>query len=75
MRAEEEPVLAELHWLIDEGYVIELSDGRLWATPEKSPPPAEPAEPPQPAAAAENNAAEAEQQETATPSPVPAQEP
>ncbi len=34
--AEEEPLLAELRWLITEGYVVELSDGRLWAAPEKA---------------------------------------
>lgn len=30
-------LLADLHWLIQDGYVIEFSDGRLWMLPEKPP--------------------------------------
>lgn len=39
---EQERLLADLHWLIMEGYVIEFSDGRLWA-PEDRPPQLPPA--------------------------------
>lgn len=42
LQAQRERVLADLHWLLMEGYVVEFSDGRLWALPDKppSPPPA-----------------------------------
>ncbi len=36
----EERVLADLRWLMGDGYVVELSDGRLWAPAEKQPAPA-----------------------------------
>jgi len=36
---EEERFLADLHWLIQDGYVVEFSDGRLWALPDKPPQP------------------------------------
>ncbi len=36
----EELLLADLHWLLAEGYVIELSDGALWSPPDKVTPPA-----------------------------------
>lgn len=40
-------LLANLRWLIEEGYVVEFSDGRLWAWPDKPPqlPPAPKKEP------------------------------
>jgi hypothetical protein len=60
----EERVLADLHWLIQDGYVVEFSDGRLWALPDKPPQPVPVAKPapttePQPtvAAPAENASA------------------
>ena len=37
---EETRVLADLHWLIQDGYVVEFSNGRLWALADK---PAKPA--------------------------------
>ena len=33
--ADETRVLADLHWLIQDGYVIEFSNGRLWALADK----------------------------------------
>jgi hypothetical protein len=38
---EEEQVLRDLHWLIADGFVVELFNGRLWVPPEKKslPPP------------------------------------
>ena len=33
--SEEERVLADLHWLIQDGYVVEFSGGQLWALPDK----------------------------------------
>ena len=50
----EDRLLADLHWLIQDGYVVEFSDGRLWALPDKPPqPPPKPAKekPPENAAA------------------------
>ena len=41
----EDRVLADLHWLIQDGYVVEFSNGRLWALADKPPQP-----PPKPAA-------------------------
>ena len=35
----EDRVLADLHWLIQDGYVVEFSDGRLWALADKPPQP------------------------------------
>jgi len=38
---QEEQLLADLHWLIQDGYVVEFADGRLWVPDEKpAPPPA-----------------------------------
>jgi hypothetical protein len=37
--ATEELLLADLHWLIRDGYVVEFADGRLWALEEKQPKP------------------------------------
>ncbi len=34
---EEDAVLADLHWLIQDGYVVDFSDGRLWALDDKPP--------------------------------------
>jgi len=42
---EEERILADLHWLIQDGYVVEFSDGRLWTLPDKSVNPASSAMP------------------------------
>jgi len=48
----ETTLAADLHWLIQDGYVVEFFDGRLWAledklvksaTPEAPPAPSEPA--------------------------------
>jgi hypothetical protein len=69
--SEEERLLADLHWLIQDGYVVEFSDGRLWALPDKPPQPV-PAPKPAPAsetmpAATETSVAEA----PAEPSPIP----
>ncbi len=41
--SEEDRVLADLHWLIQDGYVVEFSNGRLWAQADKPPPPRPPA--------------------------------
>ena len=46
--SEEDRVLADLHWLIQDGYVVEFSNGRLWAQADKPPPP--PAAPERPVA-------------------------
>jgi hypothetical protein len=56
--ASEEQLLADLHWLIQDGYVVEFSDGRLCVMEEKAPKPqsaaatasATPSQPPLPAA-------------------------
>jgi hypothetical protein len=45
MPSAEDRVLADLHWLIQDGYVVEFSDGRLWALPDKPPQPVSPAAP------------------------------
>jgi hypothetical protein len=39
MPSAEDRLLADLHWLIQDGYVVEFSDGRLWAQPDKPPQP------------------------------------
>ena len=36
--SEEDRVLADLHWLIQDGYVVEFSNGRLWAQADRPPP-------------------------------------
>ena len=36
---EEEQILRDLHWLIADGFVVELFNGRLWVPPEKHLPP------------------------------------
>jgi hypothetical protein len=37
MPSVEDRVLADLHWLIQDGYVVEFSNGRLWALADKPP--------------------------------------
>jgi hypothetical protein len=37
--SEEDRVLTDLHWLIQDGYVVEFSNGRLWALADKPPQP------------------------------------
>jgi len=39
MPSAEDRILADLHWLIQDGYVVEFSDGRLWALADKPPQP------------------------------------
>jgi len=51
--SEEDRVLADLHWLIQDGYVVEFSNGRLWALADKPPQP-----PPTSAVAPPENAEE-----------------
>jgi hypothetical protein len=59
---EEERLLADLHWLIQDGYVVEFSNGRLWALDDRTPKPPTPApEDEKPADAAIAAAASAEQ--------------
>jgi hypothetical protein len=77
--SEEDRVLADLHWLIQDGYVVEFSNGRLWALADKPPqPPPAPSPPPTvteapPANATENPApASTEPAAAPTPSPEPA---
>jgi len=67
----------DLHWLIDEGFVVEFADGRLWAMDEKKLPPPEPpkAKPPakeSPAAPAETAARPAPASEGAAAKETPA---
>jgi hypothetical protein len=70
--SEEDRVLADLHWLIQDGYVVEFSNGRLWALADKPPQP--PPAPTPPAAATEATPADAT--EVAAPAPTePAAEP
>jgi hypothetical protein len=75
----EDRVLADLHWLIQDGYVVEFSNGRLWALADKPPQPAPSAKPTPPEAAAttdpETPAADAPAETTVEPtqSPEPAQ--
>jgi hypothetical protein len=44
--SEQDRLLADLHWLIQDGYVVEFSDGRLWALADKPPAPPPAATPP-----------------------------
>jgi len=70
----EERILVDLHWLIHDGYVVEFSDGKLWALPDKplQPPPA-----PKPAApvAAESSTTPTEGNTASTAAPPAASEP
>ncbi len=50
-QSEEDRILTDLHWLIQDGYVVEFSNGRLWALADKPPQPL-PAATPKPAAEA-----------------------
>lgn len=70
--SEEDRVLADLHWLIQDGYVVEFSNGRLWALADKPPqPPTVQSPAPATAAATPESATE-----TAAPAPTePAAEP
>ena len=45
---EQDQLLADLHWLAADGFIVEFADGRLWALPEKPPQPV-PVEMPKPA--------------------------
>ncbi len=47
--ADADRLIADLHWLIQEGYVVEFSDGRLWTQENRPPKPAEPKAAPTPA--------------------------
>jgi len=49
MPSAEDRVLADLHWLIQDGYVVEFSDGRLWALADKPPQPVSTKKPKTPA--------------------------
>lgn len=77
--SEEDRFLADLHWLIQDGYVVEFSNGRLWALADKPPQPP-PSQTPPPAAteAAVANVAETPAPATtepaaeSTPPPEPA---
>ena len=76
--SEEDRVLADLHWLIQDGYVVEFSNGRLWAQADKPPaPPPPPVAPAQPVAAEApvQTAAETPGPRTAEPSVEPPQTP
>jgi hypothetical protein len=57
----EDKLLADLHWLITDGYVVEFSDGRLMAWPDAPPKPVapEPTETPTPTSEPSAPAAEA----------------
>ena len=77
---EEERLLADLHWLIQDGYVVEFSDGRLWALNDKpAPKPVPPAPESKEAAATAANAGgeqgAAESQLAGEASPAPATPP
>jgi len=79
--SEQDRLLADLHWLISDGYVVEFDNGRLWALADKppQPPPKSAVAPPskaeeattesEPAAAIPNATAEAP---TSSPAPAPA---
>lgn len=70
-----ERLMADLHWLIQEGYVVEFSDGRLWALENRPPKPTEPvAETPAPVAPPAPETAAPEVPAT-EPSAPPANEP
>jgi len=69
--SEEDRVLADLHWLIQDGYVVEFSNGRLWALADKPPQPPPKADAPA-AAPADAAAAASEPAVEPTPSPDPA---
>ena len=58
-----EGILADLHWLVAEGHVVEFATGKLWALEDRPPKPPEPPPAPPAAPAAEAPA-------TAEPTPV-----
>lgn len=70
-----ERFLADLHWLIEEGYVVEFADGRLWALENRPPAEAKP-EPesetaPAPPAASSPEPTAASEPAGSTPAPEP----
>jgi len=69
----EDRVLADLHWLIQDGYVVEFSNGRLWALADKPPQPQPKVEAPAavPAEAAPAVAAEPSVEPAASPETAP----
>jgi hypothetical protein len=64
---DQERFLADVHWLITEGYVVEFSDGRLWALENKIP---EPERKPEPGKD-ENRPLAGQPNVAATPEPAP----
>jgi len=54
----EDRVLADLHWLIQDGFVVEFSNGRLWALADKPPQPPPKASAPPATIGSPENAAE-----------------
>ena len=69
MPSAEDRILADLHWLIQDGYVVEFSDGRLWALGDKPPQPVSTKKPKAPPTErpAENAAASPEPTTTESP--------
>jgi hypothetical protein len=71
--SEEDRVLADLHWLIQDGYVVEFSNGRLWALADKPPqPPPTPTPPPAAVEATSENATETAAPASTEPAPAAA---
>lgn len=69
----EDKILADLHWLITDGYVVEFSDGRLMAWPDAPPKPVAPETPaPAEAPATEGSPAEPSSPEPLASEPAPA---
>jgi hypothetical protein len=68
----EDRVLADLHWLIQDGYVVEFSDGRLWAQADKPPQPVSTKKPKPTATETPAENAVASPEPTAAESPVEA---
>jgi hypothetical protein len=66
----EDRVLADLHWLIQDGYVVEFSDGRLWALADKPPQPVSTKKPKAAATETPTENAAASPTPTATESPA-----
>jgi hypothetical protein len=71
----EDGVLADLHWLIAEGHVVEFADGKLWALDDKPPIPPAAEKPPEPPPAPATVASAGEGAAPAAPPPVTAAEP
>ena len=70
MPSAEDRVLADLHWLIQDGYVVEFSDGRLWALADKPPQPVSTKKPKTPPAETPTEKAAAPSEPTPTESPL-----